>query len=216
MEDNIDSSPSFVIETAMVKCRVCQTSLRKKNYKNQLKNQHPEEDSEDLSGKDQRKILSMFMLSNSSRKNVKKGSGKDLDSHEEAPNSDLDQAINIIDDEKRMETSQEIARGESDSAVSESKKRKALEDDSEVGLGRKRFESGDSAFSDSSLIQIEETGNESSNNTKFDLILQELQYVKNEIRELKKDKKSSNEEIKEAGLDKLITGEENVLSYVGE
>ena len=67
MEDNI-SSASFVSETAMVKCRVCQTSLRKKNYKTHLKKIHPKEDYEDLSWKDQLKLSKMFFRGKSSKK----------------------------------------------------------------------------------------------------------------------------------------------------
>ena len=67
MEEHSPSS-AFVSETAMVKCRFCQTTLRKKNYKTHLKNIHPKQDCEDLSGKDQLKISNMFFKGNSSKK----------------------------------------------------------------------------------------------------------------------------------------------------
>ena len=47
-------------EKANVKCRVCKTELRRKNYKAHLKAVHYKEDSGDLSGLSQNKLTSML------------------------------------------------------------------------------------------------------------------------------------------------------------
>ena len=66
MESSDDESETLVdkrlhaSETALEKCRVCKITLRRKNYKAHLKNVHPKEDSDDLSGYSQPKITSMF------------------------------------------------------------------------------------------------------------------------------------------------------------
>ena len=49
-----------ISETAKVTCRVCRISLRRKNYKCHLKNKHPKENADDLSGLSQPKITSLL------------------------------------------------------------------------------------------------------------------------------------------------------------
>lgn len=202
MEGN-SSSSGFVSETAMVKCRICQTSLRKKNYKTHLKKVHPIADCEDLSGKDQQKISSMFFTGRSSK-------GNDTLDKSTTPESDQIMPVNPDDDTGQI--LQDESEREADITVDHSKKRKAMEDD-KVGK-RRRFESGDSAFSDSSCVRSEEAEDDDQNstkNTKLDMILQELQQVKSELRDLKKPKKSSDEEIKESGMNEQNEGEEKVM-----
>ena len=69
-----NSPSSFVSEKAMVTCRICLTTLRKKYYKTHLKKIHPRANTDDLSGKDQLKISGMFLLGGegSSKPNEKK------------------------------------------------------------------------------------------------------------------------------------------------
>ena len=52
-----------ISESATVKCRFCLVSLRRKNYKAHLKKVHPRENAEDLSGRSQQRISSMFSAS---------------------------------------------------------------------------------------------------------------------------------------------------------
>ena len=61
MEDKYKS------EIAIEKCRVCKISLLRKNYKAHLKNVHPKENANDLSGLSQPKI-SLFSHPNIKRK----------------------------------------------------------------------------------------------------------------------------------------------------
>ena len=65
-------SSSFVSERVMVTCRLCQITLRKKNYKSHLKKRHPKANINDLSGKDQLKLSNMFMLGESRSDNNEK------------------------------------------------------------------------------------------------------------------------------------------------
>ena len=61
-----------ISEIAKVTCKVCRISLRRKNYKFHLKNTHPKENSDYLSGLSQPKITSLLPQSTSShsRKNT--------------------------------------------------------------------------------------------------------------------------------------------------
>ena len=195
MEENSPSS-AFVSETAMVKCRFCQTTLRKKNYKSHLKNIHPKQDCEDLSGKDQLKISSMFFKGNSSKK-----SKADVDSVVE--NTSVENIL--LPDQTRPD---DAVDEEGDFAASASRKRKAIDDGNEGG--RKRFESGDSAFSEAFGVRGDEADHNCPSNDKLTQILQELQEVKTELRELKKPKQS-HEEIKESAMDEPNADEENAL-----
>ena len=195
MEENSPSS-AFVSETAMVKCRFCQTTLRKKNYKSHLKNIHPKQDCEDLSGKDQLKISSMFFKGNSSKK-----SKADVDSVVE--NTSVENIL--LPDQTRPD---DAVDEEGDFAASASRKRKAIDDGNEGG--RKRFESGDSAFSEAFGVRGDEADHNCPSNDKLTQILQELQEVKTELRELKKPKQS-HEEIKESAMDEPKAEEENAL-----
>ena len=177
MEDNI-SSASFVSETAMVKCRVCQTSLRKKNYKTHLKNIHPKKDYEDLSGKDQLKLSNMFFRGKSSKKSE--------GSRDVVAESEVNRDVSIHFDDFSQDVSNTID-GEADLTANVSKKRKAMEDDDDNEVRRKRFGSGDSAFSETPFdFTEEETESNRPKRTKVDQILIELQEVKSEFRELKK------------------------------
>ena len=84
MESSDDESETLVdkrlhaSETAIEKCRVCKITLRRKNYKAHLKNVHPKEDSDDLSGYSQPKITSMFS-GDMIRKKQEVGGRGDLD-----------------------------------------------------------------------------------------------------------------------------------------
>ena len=49
-----------ISEIATVKCRLCATTMRRKNYKAHLKKIHPKANSDDLSGWSQPKILNML------------------------------------------------------------------------------------------------------------------------------------------------------------
>jgi hypothetical protein len=58
--DHTESKQLHISEVATVKCRLCATTMRRKNYKAHLKKIHPKANSEDLSGWTQPKISTMF------------------------------------------------------------------------------------------------------------------------------------------------------------
>ena len=59
-----------ISESATVTCRVCRIRLSRKNYKAHLKNIHPKENPNDLSGLSQPKITSLLTSSHSRRSTV--------------------------------------------------------------------------------------------------------------------------------------------------
>ena len=119
-------SSSFVSERAMVTCRLCQITLRKKNYKSHLKKRHPKANIDDLSGKDQLKLSNMFLLGESTR-----------DKNEKEVES-----MEVIDNLQDYDT---VGDGDSDNDLVFHEEEKLPEANTNK---RKRFESGDSAFSD--------------------------------------------------------------------
>ena len=58
--DHTESKQLHISEVATVKCRLCSTTIGRKNYKAHLKKIHPKANSEDFSGWTQPKISTMF------------------------------------------------------------------------------------------------------------------------------------------------------------
>ena len=191
-----NSPSSFVSEKVMVTCRICLTTLRKKNYKTHLKKIHPKANTDDLSGKDQLKISSMFSLGGeegSSKPNEKEaGSEK---GGKDSNDSDTDNAVDT-----------NFVGGVEQLTEFDTRKRKVFEHEDPNEGQRKRFESGDSAFCENFV----DKGGETKQDNKLDKILMELQQVKKEISDLKKSK-NSHEEVKESDIKEQNFSLEKVL-----
>ena len=204
MEENISSS-SFVSEKAMITCRLCLTTLRLKNYKSHLKRIHPKANHEDMSGKDQLKISNMFSSTKSTKQTEGEGDDdKGIETVDGNVNVTKNTAQTFQDEEIRNVDTESVdvtlVHSEDNLIEFETRKRKTSEDDNMPN--RKRFESGDSAFSESS-------GGETEQGNKLNQILIELKQVKAELRDLKKVK--SEEEVKESGIEVQDSGVEKVL-----
>ena len=162
-----NSPSSFVSEKVMVTCRICLTTLRKKNYKTHLKKIHPKANTDDLSGKDQLKISSMFSLGGeegSSKPNEKEaGSEK---GGKDSNDSDTDNAVDT-----------NFVGGVEQLTEFDTRKRKVFEHEDPNEGQRKRFESGDSAFCENFV----DKGGETKQDNKLDKIQMELQQVKKEF-----------------------------------
>ena len=148
---------------ATLKCRVCKTELRRKNYKAHLKAVHHKEDSGDLSGLSQNKLTSMlFRVGNRkvlrpTSEEEEPGGGSvsddgrenfhDLEKHDDADKVDGGDGIDSFADVRHGESVKRTSQW----VEEEDEQFKSLEEYSpldEPGK-KKRIKSGDSAFSES-------------------------------------------------------------------
>ena len=65
--ENSAGKQYHISDIVMVKCRICVTTMRRKNYKAHLKKIHPKANSENMSGWSQPKISNMFPIANASQ-----------------------------------------------------------------------------------------------------------------------------------------------------
>ena len=190
-----NSPSSFVSEKAMVTCKFCLTTLRKKYYKTHLKKIHPRANTDDLSGKDQLKISGMFLLG---------GEGSSKPNEKEAGSEKGGKDSNDSDTDNAVDTN--FVGGVEQLTEVDSRKRKVSEHEDPNEGQRKRFESGDSAFCENFV----DKGGETKQDNKLDEILMDLKQVKKEISDLKKSK-NSHEEVKESDIKEQNFSLEKVL-----
>ena len=204
--DSSESKILHVSEVVKVKCRICQVTLKRKNYKAHLKNVHPKENPEDLSGWSQPKIPSMFssFFGQKTGKMSSSNQSEDTmgDDHSEVAEPDADQPLGAHDEgagDGGGLSEEDAALGDNTSSGN-LKKRKCTKDDFIVAGEKKRFLSGDSAFGDilgdedDGMLEVEADSQENLP-SKLDQILQQLQehkqqlnLVHQEVKELKQNK----------------------------
>ena len=184
-------------EKANVKCRVCKTELRRKNYKAHLKAVHPKENAGDLSGLSQNKLTSMLLRVGNNRKVVRPTSEE-----EEQPGGGSvsdDVRKNSVDLEEEIDDAEKVADWDDIAAEhGESVKRKSswgeeeneqLRSLEEYGhldkpAKKKRIESGDSAFSEPVNETVEPID---LSDSKLDLTLGKLQQQQNQFEKFETD-----------------------------
>ena len=182
-----------ISEIAKVTCKVCRISLRRKNYKFHLKNTHPKENSDYLSGLSQPKITSLLPQSTSShsrKSTVVPQLGDDVEDAGTVSLGVFPMAEGEVDS-TAVEQGHQVSGEVPDVSVNkDSLKRNKCDDD----LPRKkRFKSGDSAFGDVDYdiagdLSVKAAIDKDNESSKLDINIIELQPMKNDLKDLKKKK----------------------------
>ena len=182
-----------ISESATVTCRVCRIRLSRKYYKAHLKNIHPKENPNDLSGLSQPKITSLLTSSHSRRSTVVPQLGDD--GQEDADIGPGVAPAEAEEDSSVVEQGHQVIGEVPDVSVDINKDSLKRNNSDDHLPRKKRFKSGDSAFGDGDDDLLGDlsvkAADEEIESSKFDIIIKELENMKNDLKDLKKEKRQA-------------------------
>ena len=189
IQSTMSQRPSHLIK---VKCRVCKKPLKHKNYKDHLKQVHPDEDENNLQAATDQSISSFFSSGgpNPKRGRLDGAGGGQVSRHSPSPprprKSPAPQHLGTSpsdseEDEKRVEEAA-VSDHKEDEELSESD---LFEEDEEVNSrSRGRFYSGESGVGSAGEEMNEEIDEEEGEENEVDVIDEIIEQHKNVIKRL--------------------------------